>query len=144
MDREEFLSWLDFQPNPYHPLVWINGNPEIGEGVYIGFFSVVNAKKTHVSIGDGCDIAPFTSINTADSHEKCLGLMEDVERTPIELEHNVFVGTQSVIKPGTTIGHHTVIGAGEVVSGRVPPYSLVVDGAVREGYYESEFEAEPR
>jgi len=136
MDRQEFLDWIDFQPNEYHPFVWINGDPEIGDDAYIGFFSVINAKDSSITIGDHCDIAPFTSINCADSHRKCLGLTDEVDREPIHLDDHVFVGTQSVIKPGTVIGHHTVVGAGEVVSGEIPPYSLVVNGTVKERYYE--------
>ncbi|WP_247009117.1 acyltransferase [Halorientalis litorea] len=137
MDKAEFLEWIDFEENRFHPLVWLNGDPDIGEGVYLGFFSVVNAKDSEIRIGDGCDIAPFVSLNCADSHRKCLGLTEEVDRSAIELEHNVFIGTQTVVKPGTTIGHHSVVGAGEVVSGDIPPYSLVVDGTVEEGYYET-------
>jgi len=140
MDREEFLEWLDFQPNPYHPLVWINGDPQLGDDLYIGFFSVINAKDSNVVVGDGCDIAPFTSINCADSHRKCLGLTETVDREPIHLENDVFVGTQSVVKPGAHIGHHSVVGADEVVSGDVPPCSLVVDGTVKRGYYEDQID----
>lgn len=137
LTRDEFLEWIDFEENPYHPFVWIRGEPEIGENVYLGFFSVINAKGSSVVIGDGCDIAPMVTINCADSHRKCLGLTDEVDRTPITLEHNVFVGSSAVIKPGSEVGHHTVVGAGETVSGSVPPYSLVVDGTVKKGYYET-------
>lgn len=139
MDKQSFLEWIDFQENRFHPLVWINGDPHIGNDVYIGFFSVINAKDSEIYIGAECDIAPLVSINCADSHKKCLELSDEVKRSRIELENNVFVGTQSVIKPGTTIGHHSAVGAGEVVSGTIPPYSLIVDGKVKERYYEDEF-----
>ena len=140
LTKEEFLDWIDFEQNPYHPFVWIRGEPDIGEDVYLGFFSVVNAKSSSIEIGDNCDIAPMVMINCADSHGKCLGLTDEVDRTPIKLENNVFVGAGAIIKPGSIVGHHTVIGAGETVSGTIPPYSLVVDGTVKNGYYEAAVE----
>jgi len=136
---EKFLEFIDFRPNPYHPLVWIRGKPKIGKNVYIGFFSVINGKDSRIEIGDNCDIAPFVSINCADSHKRCIGLMKDIERKPITIEHNVFIGTHCVIKPGAHIGHHSVIGAGTVVEpGYIPPYSLVTGNpmTVRARYYE--------
>ncbi|RQV96582.1 acyltransferase, partial [bacterium] len=132
------LKCIDFEPNPYHPLVWIRGEPEIGENVYIGFFTLVNAKDCTIRIGDNCDIAPFVSINCADSHERCIGLTDEIIRKPIILEHNVFVGTHVVVKPGAHIGHHSVIAAATVVNPvRIPPYSLVIGNpmTVKAGYY---------
>lgn len=143
MDREEFLKLLsdvtDFKENRFHPLVWINGNPEIGENVCIGGMSEVNAKGASVKIGDNCDIASFVAINCADSHKRCLGLENDICRRDIIIEHNVFVGSHSVIKGGARIGHHSVIAAGTVVDAKtIPPYSLVSGNPmiVKAGYYE--------
>ena len=31
-----FTKFTTFKANPYHPLVWINGNPKIGGFVSIG------------------------------------------------------------------------------------------------------------
>lgn len=56
MKKEEFQSLFteltDIRENPFHPLVWIGGEPEIGENVYIGGMSEVNAKGARVVIGD--------------------------------------------------------------------------------------------
>jgi acetyltransferase-like isoleucine patch superfamily enzyme len=136
-----FSALTDMAPNPFHPMVWILGEPEIGENVYIGGLSEVNAKGAKVIIGDNCDIASFVSINCADSHRKTTGAADDVERRPITLEHNVFVGSHSVIKGGAYIGHHSVIAAGTMVDPvRIPPYSLVIGNPmeVKEGYYMKE------
>ena len=133
-----FTRFTTFKANPYHPFVWINGNPEIGRNVSISGFSEINANHSRVKIGDNCDIASFVAINCADSHKQCLGLSEQIERKDIIIDHNVFIGSHSVIKGGAHIGHHCVIGAGTIVnSGHVPPYSLVVGNpaVVRKGYY---------
>lgn len=134
----QFGDLTTFAPNRFHPLVWITGDPEIGAGVFIGAMSEVNGKGARVSIGDSCDIASFVAINCADSHKRCIGLSDEIERRDITIENNVFVGSHSVIKGGAHIGHHSVIGAGTVVdAGYVPPYSLVVGNPmkVKPGYY---------
>lgn len=142
METSEFLQLFakttSFKPNKFHPLVWITGEPEIGENVYIGGMSEVNATGVRVVIGDNCDIASFVAINCADSHKKCLGIAEEIDRKGITLENNVFVGSHSVIKGGAHIGHHTVVAAGTVVEGvKISPYSLVIGNpmVVKEGYY---------
>ncbi|MBF0282752.1 MAG: acyltransferase [Zetaproteobacteria bacterium] len=141
-DKEEFQQWFsrltNFPSNRFHPLVWIVGAPEIGEGVYIGGLSEVNAKGASVRIGAHCDIASFVTINCADSHKKCIGLSTEVERKNILIEDHVFIGSHSVIKGGAHIGHHSVVAAGTIVGAvLVPPYSLVVGNpaVVKPGYY---------
>lgn len=135
---EWFSRFTSFQSNRFHPLVWIVGEPEIGENVYIGGLSEVNARGARVQIGANCDIASFVTINCADSHKKCIGLSDEVERMDILIEHNVFIGSHSVIKGGVRIGHHSVVAAGTIVGpADIPPYSLVVGNpmVVKAGYY---------
>lgn len=137
-----FSRLIGFKKNRFHPLVWILGEPEIGERVFIGAFSEVNAKGAKVVIGDACDIASFVSINCADSHKKCLGISVEIERRDITLENNVFVGSHSFIKGGAHIGHHSVVAAGTIVEpGIIPPYSLVAGNPMRckPGYYKEDF-----
>jgi acetyltransferase-like isoleucine patch superfamily enzyme len=133
-----FAEMTTFYRNRFHPLVWIVGEPEIGDGVYIGGMSEINAKNTKVTIGDYCDIASFVTINSADSHKKCIEIQEHIERSPIIIEHHVFIGSHSVIKGGAHIGHHSVVAAGTVVDGKsIPPYSLIIGNpmVVKESYY---------
>ena len=82
MNEEEFNELFSklttFKKNSYHPLVWIVGEPEIGKDVYIGGMSEINAKDAKVIIGDNCDIASFVSINCADSHKKCIGIIRKI------------------------------------------------------------------
>jgi acetyltransferase-like isoleucine patch superfamily enzyme len=142
MDKKEFLNLFSevtgMKDNPFHPLVWVNGEPEIGKDVYIGGMSEVYAKGARVSIGDRCDIASFVVINCSDSHKKVIGIAEDVDRQNIIIENDVYIGTQSFIGGGTHIGHHSVIGAGTVVpKGEYPPYTLIVGNPaiVKPEYY---------
>ncbi len=142
MNEEEFNELFSklttFKKNSYHPLVWIVGEPEIGKDVYIGGMSEINAKDAKVIIGDNCDIASFVSINCADSHKKCIGIMQKTERRDIIIENNVFIGSHCVIKGGAHIGHHSVVAAGTIVEGiDIPSYSLIIGNPmkVKMNYY---------
>ena len=133
-----FTEFTNFKKNPFHPLVWIVGKPEIGKNVYIGGMSEINANDAKVTIGDNCDIASFVSINCADSHKKCIGMLQKTERRDIVIENNVFIGSHSVIKGGSHIGHHSVVAAGTIVEGvDIPSYSLIIGNPmkVKVGYY---------
>ena len=136
--KEFFMKFIDNKPNSFHPLVWINGKPKIGKNVSIGFFSEINAKGSNVEIEDNCDIASFVAINVADSHKRCIGLSKEIEREPIKIGKNVFIGSHCFIGGGTKIGHHSVIGKGVILNKEeIPPFSLVTSNPlkVRKGYY---------
>ena len=146
MDKKEFAGMFaeltDMRENTYHPLVWINGEPEIGENVFIGGMSEVYARGARVVIGDNCDIASFVSINCSDSHRKCIGIANEIERKDIIIENNVYIGTHSFIGGGAHIGHHSVVGAGTIVrAGYYPPYSLIVGNpaVVKPEYYRKKY-----
>jgi acetyltransferase-like isoleucine patch superfamily enzyme len=136
--QEWFTRLTAFPSNRFHPLVWIIGEPEIGEGVNIGGLSEINAKGARVKIGNNCDIGSFVAVNCADSHKKCIGLSTEIERRDILIEDHVFIGSHSFIKGGARIGHHSVIAAGTIVGAiEIAPYSLVVGNpaVVKAGYY---------
>ena len=142
MDKTEFkrlfLEMMNNQDNSFHPLVWINGNPEIGEGTYIGGLSDINATKGRIVIGAQCDIASFVAINAGDTHLRAIGLAEKPDVGNIEIGDHVFIGSHSVIMGGARIGHHSVVGAGTIVRPvEIPPYSLVVGNpmVIKPGYY---------
>ncbi len=143
--REKFLQMTGFADNPYHPLLWINGDPEIGEGNHIGGFSCLNAKGALLKIGNHCEIASFVDINVATSHRRAIGLTEENECRDIIIGDYVFIGSHCFIMGGTRIGDRSVIGAGTIVRGDdIPPYSLVVGNPaeIKPGYYKKEFEAQ--
>lgn len=136
--REWFVRFTNFRSNRFHPLVWILGEPQIGDDVCIGGLTEINARHASITIGDHCDIASFVAINCADSHRRCIGLSAEIERRDIVIEHHVFIGSHAVVKGGAFIGHHSVVAAGTIVGpGVVPPYSLVAGNpmVVKPGYY---------
>ena len=140
--KEILANAIDFKQNRFHPLVWINGEPKIGKNVHIGALSEINATGNKIEIGDNCDIASFVAINVADSHKKCIDQSDEIERQPILIENNVFIGSHSFIKGGAVIGHHSVVAAGTIVEGeKIEPYSLIFGNPmiVKKGYYRNKF-----
>lgn len=108
------------------PGVRIIGDVKMGEGVSIAYPTEIMAKGSRITIGDGCDIASFVVISTADSHARCIGLLDTVERLPIKIGARVFIGTHATILGGCDIGEGSVIGAGVVLKNEtIPPNSRV-------------------
>ena len=141
MNTHDYLYWIDFPPNRFHPLVRIKGNVEVGEGTFIGFLSEVNGVDCYVVIGRNCDIASFVAINCADSHKRCIGLSDEVERRSIAIGDNVFIGSHSMVKGGATIDDNCVVVAGTIVdAGYYPKWSLIYGNPcqVKEGYYKKQ------
>ena len=56
---------------------------------------------------------------------------QDVRKSPIKIEDEVWIGANSVVVAGVTIGKHSVIAAGSVVTKDIPPYSVAVGNPCR-------------
>lgn len=115
-------------PNPYNPLAWIVGEPEIGDDVWIGAFTVIDGSGG-LTIGHGCDIASGAQIYTHSTVRRCVSdRAQPIERAPTRIGRNVHVGAGAVVLMGCDIGDRSVIGAGAVVKeGTIaPPRSLLV------------------
>jgi acetyltransferase-like isoleucine patch superfamily enzyme len=126
----------------YHSGVQVYGDVDLGVGVQLAAPSEINATGSKVTIGDHCDLAAFVVLNVADSSDRCIGRAEEIKRAPIVLGDHVFVGSHAMIGGGVTIGHHSKIAAGTILTGplEIPPYSLVTPSQqrivhVRAGYY---------
>jgi len=112
--------------SPYHPQAWIVGDPVIGGGTWIGAFTVIDGSGG-LTIGSGCDISSGAHIYTHSSVRRCVSgrRFEQVERRPVTIGDQVFVGANAVIMMGVTIGAQSVVAAGAVVSKDVAPRTVV-------------------
>lgn len=145
MEADKFQRLLreciGHQENPFHPFVWITGNPVIGQNTFIGGYSSINATNVEIEIGENCDIASYVMINAADSHRRCIELDDEICRKPIKIGDHVFIGTHSAVLGGAVVGHHCVIAAGTVVrEGEIPPFSLILPHEIKRGYYREAYE----
>jgi len=102
----------------------------IGSHTVIGHGCSLTVGK-EVSIGEDCLIASGVIIFDAPGHPRDPALrkqgkpanVEDVR--PIRIEDNVWVGRDSIIFPGVTIGEGSIVVAGSQVMSDVPPYTTV-------------------
>lgn len=113
-------------PNPYNPHAWIIGEPSIGDGTWIGAFTVIDGSGG-LLIGSGCDISCGAQIYTHSSVKRCVSgrRFTEVERQPTRIGNRVFVGANAVINMGVTIGDEAVVAAGAVVTRDVAPRAVV-------------------
>lgn len=110
----------------------INDNPilVVGNNTTLAYEVTISVGE-RVEIGDNCLIADRVFI--ADNH----GHPVDPERRrqmtkvfpeeikPVKIGNNVWIGYQSVILRGVTIGDNSIVGANSVVTKDVPPNTVV-------------------
>lgn len=112
--------------NPWNEHAWVVGEPQIGEGTWIGAFTVIDGSGG-LTIGSGCDISSGVQIYTHSSAKRCVSgrAHDQVDRAPVTIGDRVFIGAGAVINMGVTIGSGAVIGAGAVVTSDVPAQAIM-------------------
>lgn len=111
---------------------------EVGKGTY--FFDPISTqidvnRPYLLSIGKYCKITKDTQILTHDYSSSVFRLanggttVNSAKKTIIG--NNVFIGVRSIILPGANIGDNVIIGAGAVVSGKVPSNVVVAGNPAR-------------
>jgi acetyltransferase-like isoleucine patch superfamily enzyme len=117
---------IGLPPNRYNPYAWITGDPEIGEGTWIGAFTVIDGSGG-LHIGVGCDVASGVHIYTHNTVRRCVSgrSYPHVDRAPVHIGDRVFIGANAVVLMGVTIGDEAVVGAGAVVTKDVPSGAVV-------------------
>ena len=78
-----------------------------------------------ISIADNCAIGPNTVFYDHDHKFGVNGIEPGFKTAPIVIEKNCWIGAGVTILKGTHIGEGSVIGAGAIVKGEIPPHSLV-------------------
>ncbi len=78
-------------------------------------------------IGSGCDISCGAQIYTHSSAKRCVSgrAYPTVDRAPVTIGDQVFIGANAVIQMGVTIGDEAVVAAGAVVTSDVAPRTIV-------------------
>lgn len=108
-------------------------------GAYIGDNTMIDTWATVGScaqIGHNCHISGGAGIG---------GVLEPLQNKPVIIEDNCFIGARSEIVEGVEVGEGSVISmgvfigastkivyrnSGEVIYGKIPPYSVVVPGCM--------------
>ncbi|MEI6088440.1 MAG: acyltransferase [Bacteroidota bacterium] len=118
----------------------------VGKNTIIEDFSCINNQVGHIYIGDNCTIGLSNIIigpvkignNVIIAQHVCISGLnhgyEDVsvpirdqlcQKQEIIIEDDCWIGANSVILLGTTIGRHSIVAAGSVVTKDVAPFTIV-------------------
>ena len=102
-----------------------------GNNVYANF-NLTLVDDTDIFVGDNVMFGPNVIIATA-GHPVDTPLREKVAQfnIPVRIGKNVWIGAGAIVLPGVTIGDHSVIGAGSVVTKDIPPNVVAVGNPCR-------------
>lgn len=96
----------------------------VGDNFYAGY-NCVMLDYAEIRIGDNCLIGPNVGIYTASHDLAPEGRYKTGYAESIKIGNNVWIGGNSCVLPGVTIGDGAVIAAGSVVSEDVDPFTVV-------------------
>jgi 2,3,4,5-tetrahydropyridine-2-carboxylate N-succinyltransferase len=112
---------------------FVNLGAHVGDGTMIDTWASVGSCA---QVGKNCHISAGTGIG---------GVLEPLQANPTIIGDNCFIGARSEIVEGVIVGEGCVVamgvfitatskivyrGTGEVITGHIPPYSVVVPGAL--------------
>ncbi|MBI4724468.1 MAG: 2,3,4,5-tetrahydropyridine-2,6-dicarboxylate N-succinyltransferase [Rhodomicrobium sp.] len=112
---------------------FVNVGAHVAEGTMIDTWATVGSCA---QIGKNCHISGGAGIG---------GVLEPLQASPVIIEDNCFIGARAEVAEGVIVGEGSVLSmgvylgqstkivdraTGEVLFGRVPPYSVVVPGAM--------------
>lgn len=112
---------------------FVNIGAYVGDGTMIDTWASVGSCA---QVGKHCHISAGTGIG---------GVLEPLQANPTIIEDNCFIGARSEVVEGVIVGEGSVLAmgvfitqstkivnraTGEIMRGRVPPYSVVVPGAL--------------
>lgn len=117
---------------PYCTILGTN-NVIIGERVIIPPFTLLSTfpgnSESNITIEDDVLLGPNVSIyGSTHKFSECYKPIKDqgYECKPVLLKKGCWIGINSVVLPGVTIGKNAVIGANSVVTKDIPDYAVAV------------------
>ena len=101
------------------------GDVLVGDHTRIGLHNTIIGPVTignHVNLAQGITVTALNH-NFADSEKRIDE--QGISTNPVTIGDDIWIGANAVVLPGVTIGNHSVVAAGAVVTKDVPPHSLV-------------------
>ncbi len=104
------------------------GTITLGDRVFVGDFSSINANDAEIRIGNDVIIGPMCLVQGANHAFGRLDIpiaRQGHVPSSVSIEDNVWIAAHCVILPGVRIASGAVIAAGAVVTRDVPPNAVV-------------------
>ncbi|MGF3553927.1 MAG: acyltransferase [Thermoplasmatota archaeon] len=103
----------------------IIGDVKIGDNVWIGPQCIIDGSGG-LTIGHHCDISVGVKIFSHDTVKRALtGGKHNIEYAPVSIGNCCFIGTDTVILKGVTLGDHCLVGANSLVNKSFPANSII-------------------
>ena len=107
-------------------------NVTIGNDVYIGPHALFLCTESQIFIGNKVLFGPHVTIIGGDHRITDVGrfIYDVLEKHPeddqdVHIEDDVWIGTNTTLLKGVTVGRGAVVAAGALVTKDVPPYAIV-------------------
>lgn len=127
VDRWERAKKLGFGENTsiYDSSVVI-GRVKVGANCWMGPYTIIDGSG-NITIGDYCTISAGVQIYTHDNIKQTLSSgKHEIERMPINIGHNSYIGPNVIVTKGVNIGNFCVIGANAFINKNIPNNSIVI------------------
>ncbi len=129
--NENLFSWqeksefLGYKNSTVYDSATIIGKVELGEHAWVGPFSMLDGSGS-LKIGDYCTISTGVHIYTHDTVKWTLsGGKHPYEYAPVAIGDCCFIGAQTVVLKGCSIGRHCLLAANSLVREDIPSFSIV-------------------
>lgn len=104
---------------------YVIGDVKVGENCWIGMFTILDGSGG-LSIGNQCTISAGVHIYSHDNVKATLSNNKlPIERMPVSIGNNVYVGPHSVIAKNVTLGNFVVVAAQSFVNKSFPDFAII-------------------
>lgn len=124
VDRWQKAQALGFgEGSSIYDSTLVLGEVKVGKNTWIGPFTVLDGSGG-LEIGDNCSISAGVQIYTHDTVAWAVsGGKQPAKRVPVRIGHRCYIGPNTIISKGITIGDGCVIGANSLVLHDIPSNS---------------------
>jgi acetyltransferase-like isoleucine patch superfamily enzyme len=95
------------------------GSVQVGKNTWIGPFTILDGSGGGLIIGDHCSISAGVQIYTHDTVNRTL-YDKPIDLAPVKVGNRCYIGPNSVISKGVSIGDKVVIGTQSFVNRDIP------------------------
>ena len=104
---------------------------KVGKNLFVVSNVSLDRDNCHlISIGDNCTLSHNVVILAHDT-SGCVASRTQHRIAPVKLGNNCFIGSNTVVLPGVTIGDNVIVGAGSVVTRNLPSNCVAAGNPAR-------------